>query len=201
MIASARLADARSHGLVAPWSTDAVRGWLLLHRRLVSEGLEILQKDAQTLRRMGMHSRLVHTLTWLAEGLLINAQIDDARATAEEGLNVTRRTGVRCCDPELYRLRAEAMLATKTSGVERGPTAGDRDAAEASLWAGISVARRQGARTLELRATLSLARLLQQAGRQEEIGRTLAPVCESFAAGIITPDLVEARKLLRHSAA
>lgn len=201
LIASARLADARSHGLVAPWSTDAVRGWLLLHRRLVSEGLEILQKDAQTLRRMGMHSRLVHTLTWLAEGLLINAQIDDARATAEEGLNVTRRTGVRCCDPELYRLRAEAMLATKTSGVERGPTAGDRDAAEASLWAGISVARRQGARTLELRATLSLARLLQQAGRQEEVGRTLAPVCESFAAGIITPDLVEARKLLRHSAA
>jgi predicted ATPase len=204
LIASAGHAGTPLHGLDAPWSTDAVHGWLLLHRRLVSGGLEILQKDAKALRRLGMHSRLVHTLTWLAGGFLINAQIDEARATAEEGLNVTRRTGVRCCDPELYRLRGEALMATKatkTSELEGCPTAGDRDAAEASFWAGISVARRQGARTLELRATLSLARLLRQSGRQDEVGRTLAPVCEMFADGIITPDLVEARNLLRHSVA
>lgn len=198
---SARLAATRSHGSDVPWSTDAVHGWLLLRRRRISEGLEILQKNAQTLRRLGMQMQLVHTLTWLAEALLMNAQIDDARAAAEEGLNVTRRTGVRCCDPELYRLRGEAMMATRTSASDARPTAGDRDAAEASLWAGISVARRQGARTFELRTTLSLARLLRQSGREEEVRPTLAPVCESFADSMVTPDLLEARNLLRRSGA
>jgi len=73
---------------------------------------------------------------------------------------------------------------------------GDGDAAEASFWAAISVARQQDARTLELRATLSLARLLRDAGRDEEATRPLAPVSEAFEKGAITPDLVEARMLL-----
>ena len=50
--------------------------------------------------------------------------------------------------------------------------------------------------TLELRATLSLARLLREAGREEEAIRTLAPVSEAFEKGVITPDLVEARTLV-----
>ena len=71
-----------------------------------------------------------------------------------------------------------------------------RDAAEASFWAGITVARQQDSRTLELRTTLSLCRLLRDAGRQGEVIRTLAPVCEQFQSADDTPDLAEARRLL-----
>ena len=88
------------------------------------------------------------------------------------------------------------MLSPKRRAPRAHNPAGDRDAAEASFWAAISVAREQDARTLELRATLSLARLLQDCGRQEEAVRTLAPVSETFDRRVVTPDLAEARTLL-----
>jgi hypothetical protein len=71
-----------------------------------------------------------------------------------------------------------------------------RDAAEASFWASITVARQQDARSLELRATLSLCRLLRDACRQEEAIRALAPVCDQFDGSDDTPELAEARRLL-----
>ena len=72
------------------------------------------------------------------------------------------------------------------------------DAAEASFWASITVARQQDARTLELRSTLSLCRLLREAGRQAEAIRALAPVCELFGKAEGTPDLSDAKKFLNH---
>jgi tetratricopeptide (TPR) repeat protein len=187
---------ARVNGPVAeaPWATGAVHGRLLLHRRQLREGLEILQDSARTLRGLGMQSALPQTLAWLAEGFQMTGQFERARTTAEEGLDVIRRTGVRSSDPELYRLRGEAMLATRSAGDQH---AGDRDGAEASFWAGITVARQQAARTLELRASVSLADLLLNSGRKDEARQILAPVCEAFAINVTSPDLVRARKVLR----
>jgi len=135
-------------------------------------------------------------MAWLAEGLLLNRRPTDARAAAEEGLQVVRRTGVRWWDSELYRLRGEALTAPRSSAGRTNNTKRDGDAAEASFWAAITVAREQDARTLELRATLSLSRFLRDAGRDEEATRTLAPVSEPFEKRAITPDLTEARRLL-----
>jgi hypothetical protein len=188
--------DRRSQGVDWLWSIDAVYGWLLVRRGSVTDGLQILQDSARRLRDVGAHSTLPQTLAWLAEGFLTDRQPDRARAAAEEGLTMIRTTGVRCCDPELYRLRGEAMLATGRSRSEGRLTDRDRDAAEASFWAGITVARQLEARTLELRATLSLARLLCTSGREDEAKRTLAPICESFAGGQTAPDLEDARSLL-----
>jgi hypothetical protein len=190
------LAERRSPGVDALWSTDAVDGWLLVRRGHVADGLQILQDSARGLRDIGALSALPQTLAWLAESLLLDGQIDQARAAAEDGLTMIRTTGVRCCDPELYRLRGEAMLATRRSGSNRQLTDRDRDAAEASFWAGITVARQQEARTLELRASVSLARLLFTSGREDEARRTLAPICESFAPEQAAPDLEKARDLL-----
>ena len=177
-------------------SANGVRGWMLVRRHRVAKGLAILRESSRTQQRLGLHSWLPLTSSWLAEGLLVNTQADDARSAAEDGLQVVRRTGVRCWDSELYRLRGEAMIAPKRSAGKTNNMKGDRDAAEASFWAAISVAREQDSRTLELRATLSLARLLRDAGRDEEARRTLAPVSEAFENREITPDLVEARTLL-----
>jgi hypothetical protein len=190
------LADRRSLGVDALWSNDAVDGWLLVRRGHVADGLQILQESARVLRDIGALSALPQTLAWLAESLLLDGQIDQARAAAEDGLTMIRTTGVRCCDPELYRLRGEAMLGTDPSGSMGLLTDRDRDAAEASFWAGITVARQQEARTLELRATVSLARLLIKSGREDEAKRTLAPICDSFADDQTSPDLETARKLL-----
>ena len=141
--------------------TGAVHGWIGVRRRRLVKGLAILGESVEAQRRVGLQAWLPLAFSWLAEGLLLNSKADAARAAAEDGLQVVRRTGVRCWDSELYRLRGEAMMSPKRRAPRAHNPAGDRDAAEASFWAGISVAREQDARTLELRATLSLARLLQ----------------------------------------
>jgi len=176
--------------------TAAVHGWIGIRQQRLAKGLAILAASVEAQRRLGLHACLPIALSWLSEGLLLKTKTDDARAAAEQGLQMVRRTGVRCWDSELYRLRGEAMMSPNRQAVRIHNPAGDRDAAEASFWAAISVAREQDARTLELRATLSLARLLQGDGRHEEAARTLAPVSEAFDRRTVTPDLVEARTLL-----
>ena len=106
---------------------------------------------------------------------------------------------MRCCDAELHRLRSEALTQSSRTASDRSAAARSRDLAEASFWAGISVARQQSAQTLELRITLSLARLLLEAGRDAEAKQTLALICEAFDSSAGTPDLAAARGLLDHS--
>jgi hypothetical protein len=148
---------------------------------------------------MMMHAWLPYTLVWLAEGLQMGAHIEEALAAAEEGLTVVRQTGARWCDAELFRVRGEALIARTLTSSPRPNR--DCNAAEASFWAAITVARQQDARTLELRSTLSLCRLLGQAGRQEEAIRALGPVYELFGNVEDTPDLADARKFLSQGTA
>jgi hypothetical protein len=192
--ASASRATHDSRPLDAVWPAGAIRGWLLTRRDRDVEGVGLLRTAVRELGSSGLDAWLPCALVWLAEGLLITVRFDDALAAAEEGLSTVRRTGARSCDAELYRVRGEAMRG-RGSHCSIGATV-DRDAAEASFWAAITVARQQEARTLELRSTLALSRLLCDTGRQGEAVRALAPVCAQFAATDDTPDLAEARALL-----
>jgi tetratricopeptide (TPR) repeat protein len=185
----------------SPWSADAVHGWLLARRRRVTQGVEILRAQIVELRKLAMDSWLPYSLIWLAESLQRSAHVDEALSAAEEGLGIVRKTGARCCDAELYRVRGEAMVVRQKrlaqhAAATESSVSRHSDSAEASFWAAISVARQQDARTLELRATLSLCRLLSEAGRHEEAIRTLKPLCEQFGSAGTTPDLAEARRLL-----
>ena len=178
---SHRSAGRRSSLVGAVCPPGAVHGWLLLRRRRIAQGIRILRENAQRLRAASMQSWLPCTLAWLAEGLEMALEIEEALATAEEGLNIVRRTGARCCDAELYRVRGEILMARNRAGTPAAPDR-TRDAAEASFWAGITVARQQDSRTLELRTTLGLCRLLRDAGRQGEshtnAGTRVRPVPE-----------------------
>src|SRR6202045_970355 len=89
-------------------------------------------------------------------------------------------------EAELYRLKGEALLAG----------AGTLSEAEAAIEKGIDVARRQNAKSWELRAATSLARLRQQQGRRSEAGNLLAPIYAWFTEGFDPADLKEAKTLL-----
>jgi hypothetical protein len=190
-----RVRERRSSLGGAPWPAEAVHGWLLVRRRRAAQGLGILREQARLLRTNGMHAWLPYTLVWLSEALS-NLYVDEALAATEEGIRLVRHTGLRCCDAELYRARGEAMNAKRRSSTTAGLVDRNRDDAESSYWAGITVARQQDARTLELRATVGLCRLLIDAGRRDEGIRTLARVCDAFSRSDDTPDLREARKLV-----
>jgi predicted ATPase len=89
-------------------------------------------------------------------------------------------------EAELCRLRGEALLAG----------AGTVSEAEAAMQQAIAVARRQNAKSWELRGAMSLARLRRQQGRQQEAVALLAPIYAWFTEGLDTADLKDAKALL-----
>src|SRR5690606_13498742 len=75
-------------------------------------------------------------------------------------------------------------------------TDADPDEAEACLQTALAVARHQEARSLELRAAMSLARLWRRQGKTDEARALLAPIYDWFTEGFDTPDLKDAKDLL-----
>jgi predicted ATPase len=103
-----------------------------------------------------------------------------------EALTLTNDKEERRWDAELYRLKGELLLDSAPHQVE----------AEESLEQALAVARRQEAKSLELRAAMSLARLWQEQGKRDEAHALLAPVYGWFTEGFNTIDLQEAKALL-----
>ena len=106
-------------------------------------------------------------------------------------------------EAELYRIKGELMLqqlsvaSSQFSGADPRPLTPDpQGQAEACLRQAIEIARRQQARSLELRATTSLARLWQQQGKQHEAHTMLFDSYNWFTEGFDIKDLQEAKTLL-----
>jgi predicted ATPase len=107
-------------------------------------------------------------------------------ASVAAGLEAAEKMEGAPLEAELHRLRGEALLAG----------AGTVSEAEAAIEKGIDVARRQNAKSWELRCAMSLARLRRQQGRPQEAVAVLAPVYGWFTEGFDTADLREAKTLL-----
>jgi predicted ATPase len=133
----------------------------------------------------------------LSKFLALLAEAFGKAREAQEGLKVTgealkfvQDTNERYYEAELYRIKGELLL--QQSGAEQTM----RMAAEGSFLKAIEIARRQGAKSLELRAVVSLARLYRKDGGAEDIRSRLEEVYSWFAEGADTVDLNEARALL-----
>ncbi len=130
---------------------------------------------------------LQHTLRALqADAQLAIGKPEAAFASVAAGLKAVEKTGGAPLEAELYRLKGEALLAG----------AGTLSEAEAAIAKAIAVARRQNAKSWELRAATSLARLRRQQGRPQEAAALLAPILAWFTEGFDTADLQAARTLL-----
>jgi DNA-binding SARP family transcriptional activator/predicted ATPase len=149
-------------------------------------GLARLRSAIASFEDTGARLRLPYYLALLADAHLRAGDADAGLAIVEEALSRGRETSERWWDAELHRLRAELLLA---GGAEMAE-------AEAALRRALEIAWRQQARSLELRAARSLARLWSGSGRSAEARDLLAPVYSSFAEGLATPDLEDARALL-----
>ena len=130
--------------------------------------------------------RLPYYLSLLAQVYGKAGRIEEGLACINEALAEARAHNERWWDAELHRLRGEFLLL-------RGADASD---GEAALLRAISIARFQQARSLELRATMSLARLWSMQNRSEDARRQLRDVYAWFTEGCETPDLQAARLLL-----
>jgi predicted ATPase len=121
-----------------------------------------------------------------ADAQLAIGEPEAALASAAAGLKAVEKMGGAPLEAELCRLRGEALLAG----------AGTVSEAETAIEKAIAVARRQNAKSWELRAAMSLARLRRQQGRPQEAAALLAPIYAWFTEGFDTADLKNAKALL-----
>jgi predicted ATPase len=110
-----------------------------------------------------------------------------------EALGFVRTTGECPWEAELYRLKGELLLMQAEGAHVRAPLPTE---VEACFQQALAIACRQGAKSLELRAALSLSQLWQQQGKIVEARQLLAPIYSWFTEGFDTPDLQEAKALL-----
>jgi adenylate cyclase len=115
---------------------------------------------------------------------------------------VANTTLDRAYGPELWRLKGEVLLAIERSRTTRGRVRGhgssiaDHDEPERCLLRALELSRAAGARSLELRAATSVARVWASRRRIVEAGELLGDVCRWFGTRTETADLAEARALL-----
>jgi len=130
-------------------------------------------------------------LALLADVYAQEGQVEAGLATLAEALAAAQATGERWTEAELYRLRRSLLLQqTETPQAE----------VETWLQRALDVARRQEARSLELRAAMNLSRLWHQQGKWKEARDLLAEVYAWFTEGFDTADLQETKALLEELA-
>ena len=149
---------------------------------------------------MGTRVFLDFAYAFLADGYLRSCAFADGLRAVETGLVLAATSLNRPFAPELWHLKGKLLAGQ--SGLEESPKSRRRGGepaarAEACFQRALHLAGAAKARSLELRAATSLARLWQRRGRAAEAGRLLSRVCDSFGAGSESADLVEARALMR----
>jgi predicted ATPase len=123
----------------------------------------------------------------LAEAYGSTGQVEAGRRVLAEALALIDTTEERWWEAELHRLKGELLLALSMDNAAE---------AEACFHQALDVARRQQAKSLELRAAMSLSWLWQQQDKRDEARALLAPVYGWFTEGFDTADLQEAKALL-----
>ena len=150
-------------GFLRPWSRRHLDG--------PDAGLSEMRAGIAACREQGMGNFIPLIATALAEAEVEASEIEAALATIDRVIADSERTGQRWFDAESHRIRGDILL-------KRDP-ANTAPAEEAFLTA-IAIAQQQKARSFELRAALSLAKLYQSTGRPVDAHDVLAPALEGF---------------------
>jgi tetratricopeptide (TPR) repeat protein len=163
------------------------RGWATVAAGRAEDGIAEMRRSISEAVVDGALVSPALMLTTFAESCGKSGRVEEGLDWVAKGLTTAEQTGLRATEAELHRLQGELlMIKDPNNAVE----------AERSLRIAIDVARRQGAKLFELRATVSLARLLKQQGRSDEAHQILAEIYGWFTEGFDTADLKDAKSLL-----
>jgi tetratricopeptide (TPR) repeat protein len=179
---------AAEHGIVSFFALTALlRGWALAQKGQISEGLHEMVQCRTELIQSGQLIILCWLYTGLAEIYLAASRLTEGLEAVGEGLELAQHTGTRVIEAETRRLKGELLLI------------GDNDATSEVAQCfrdAIELAQRQSAKSFELRATMSLARLLAKQGKRDEARTMLVDIYSWFTEGFDTADLKDAKALL-----
>ena len=169
----------------------AQRGVVLIASGHAEEGISQLREGLDH-SEGGFEVMRTFFLAYLAEGYGLVGRVDEGFAALEQAMALVESTGVCVYEAELNRIKGELTLKRP----EAGSNSKTKEEAETLFRRAIEVARRQSAKSWELRATMSLARLLDKQGRRDEARAMLADIYGWFTEGFDTADLKDANALL-----
>ena len=162
------------------------RGWARVKNGdVTAEDISLLRSGLSAYRATGAEAWTPHFCTLLAGACEIAGKIDEAVILLRDALQIAERTGQRWLAAELNRLKGKLVLRQ-----------GHSEAAENLYHEALSIAVEQEAKLWELRAAVSLARLLGDQDRRGEAHDLLAPVYGWFTEGLDLQDLKDAKALL-----
>jgi class 3 adenylate cyclase/predicted ATPase len=184
-----KLAEQNNATYWALWARPML-GWIKAQEGDIDAGIQQMHQSTAVLQEQGAN-------LWVPQNLLLEAEImgragqyQNAHRLLDEAQALIEPLDQRFYEAELHRVRGMVMLSE----------GGDDDAVAGHFDRAIDVARRQQSRFLELRATVSKARLWLERGQRTPAHDLLAPVYGSFTEGLETADLAEARTLLNELA-
>jgi class 3 adenylate cyclase/predicted ATPase len=183
--AEAAIAIASEHGmtLFLTWAT-ILRGWALATQGKEDEGIAQMRQSISAFLD-GSHKPFLLTLLAETSGRIGNP--DEGLTSLAEARALVEKIGTRMEMAELHRLKGELLLKLSPENIVDAETCCNH---------ALDIARSQEAKSLELRAAMSLSRLWQQQGKQDEARQMLAETYGWFTEGFDTADLKDAKALL-----
>jgi predicted ATPase len=167
------------------------RGCLLTLSGNSADAIPMLTTGITALRSIGTTTSILLYLPWLAHAYAQLRKSDEAWRCTSEALTLIEQSDQRSTEAEVHRVAGEIMLASALP---------DEKKAEEHFAYALAIARQQQAKSWELRAAMSLARLWHDQGKVQEARELLAPVYGWFTEGFDTRDLKEAKAVLEELA-
>jgi len=175
------------HGLLQyAYYRSFLQGWALADQGQKEAGIALIEEGLAS-SVVGERLNRPYLLVLFAEACSDTRRINDGLCALLEASAVADEHEVRFKDAEIHRMRGKLLLEQDISNMAE---------ARICFQQAIEVARQQSAKSLELRATISLARLLRDAGSRDEARAMLANIYNWFTEGFDTADLKDAKALL-----
>jgi DNA-binding winged helix-turn-helix (wHTH) protein/predicted ATPase len=204
--AEAAMTLSTEHGFLYWLAVGTIlKGWAQAEQGDGEAGLMQLHQGLAAYRTTRAELGWPHWLALLIDGYEKSGQTQEGLAAVAEALARVEKTGERWYEAELQRLQGQLTLQKfqvpgfkfrVPSTQHLAPSTQAEAEAEACFHKAIEIARRQQAKSLELRATMSLARLWQRQGKKKQARQLLAEIYGWFTEGFETKDLQEAKALL-----
>jgi predicted ATPase len=164
-----------------------LQGWALATQGQAAEGIVKIRQGLTALRSTGEELEQLWFHALLVEACENVGQVEEGLCVLETTLALVDKTGERYYEAELHRLKGELLLQQSSD---------NRAEAETCFHQALSIVRSQQAKSLELRAATSLARLWQSQYKREESRELLSEIYHWFTEGHDTADLIDAKTLL-----
>ena len=181
------------------WTARGIilNGWAAAQRGQAAEGIRHIRDGLAACRKIDSELYRPYFLALLSESHIVAGQADQALTSLTEAIAYTQEKGECYYAAELYRLRGESLLmqANHTAKVtlQRSELIAE---SEAFFQQAVEIARSQAAKSLELRAVMSLAKVWSSQAKQQQAYQLLSSIYERFTEGFETADLQQAKRLL-----